>query len=270
MRYFDRRVRCTVGTLEVSALSIVFKVTKSLKPEPNTCEVKIYNLSAEHRGQIATAKKLPLRLEAGYADGMATIFLGEVRTMQSVFDNTETITTLSTGDSEKEVQKNRLNVPIGAGASPDYVMGQLAQALGVSPGNVAAAQSKLRAKGYADVYGKRAVISGHVSQEMSDLCKSAGLEWSIQDGRMQILDLNQPLDGQAFELSSDTGMVGSPTVDQKGFVEVKSFLNPLMNPGKKVSLEAENIKGGYRIIHVEYSGDTHGNEWYSTINCQKY
>lgn len=269
MKFYGRRYKLTVGTLEVSALDIKFQVTKSTKPQPNTCEVQIWNLSAEHRAQLATPKALPMRLEAGYKEGMAIIYLGEVRSLVSMVEGSDIITKFSTGDSEKEMQNARLNVPIGAGAGPDQVMQLLVQGLGVSPGNVQQAVAKLRARGSAEVYGKRGVISNHVAQELTDLCRSAGLEWSVQDGKMQILDLNKPLDGQAFVLSADTGLVGSPTVDMKGIVEATCFLMPLLNPGRMVMFDAVNLKGGYKVIHVEYTGDSKGNDWYAKITGKK-
>jgi len=40
-----------------------------------------------------------------------------------------------------------------------------------------------------------------VKDELNDLCRSAGIEWSIQDGHLQFLDLNQPTDALAVKLS---------------------------------------------------------------------
>lgn len=267
--FFDRKYRLVCGQLDVSELDIAFKVTKTNKPKPNTCTIKIWNLGPENRALLATPKNLPIRLDAGYRDGIATIFLGEVRTLQSATVGTDIITTLSTGDSEKAVQKAHLNVPIGAGAGPDQAIRLIANAMGVGEGNTQAAIAKIRTKGFANVYGKRAVLSGHASQELTDLCKSAGLEWSIQDGKIQVLDLNKPLEGTAFLVSADTGMIGSPTVDHKGFVECTMFLLPILRIGSKVQFDAENMKGLYRVIHLEFKGSNREQEWQVKMVCQR-
>ena len=280
MKFFQRQYRVTVGNdgsnnaLQFNTLDVKFKATKSIpangkKAKPNTCTIEIWNLNADHRAALATPKKVPLRLEAGYKDGMGVIYLGEIRALESRVEGPDVITKLSTGDSLKEIQKARLNVGIPPGARTDEILAMLVEGLGVGAGNVQQAMAKLRATGSADVFGKRSVISGHAAQELTDFCRSAGIEWSIQDGKMQLLDLNKPLEGTAIEISPDSGLIGSPTVDHLGFVEAKVLLLPILNPGRLVSFNAENLKGGYRIIHVEYEGDTYGQDWFAKITCQK-
>lgn len=269
-KIFGREYKLTVATFDVSALRVQFDITKTLKPTPNTCEIKLYNLTQEHRNELATPKKLPVRLQAGYKGALAQLYLGEVRRARSVTEGSDVITYLSTADSEDPLQKTRLHRPVGAGASPADVLPMLVAALGVGEGNAKQMVAKLRARGAANVYGKRAVLSGHAAQELTDFCRSAGIEWSIQDGRLQFLDLNKPLEGTAVELSADTGLVGSPTVDSKGLAEAKCAMIPLLQPGRKVAFNSEHLKGGYRIIQAKYNGDSHGEEWHTTITCKKY
>jgi hypothetical protein len=270
LNLFKRAINLTVGTFEVSNLDIAFTVTKTLKPEPNTAEIRITNLSPDHRKAIQTPKKLPVRLEAGYVDNLASLYLGEMRSSESVIAGPDVITTLTSADSEDPLRKARLNVPIGAGHGADKVMLLLVDALGVNPGNAQQMVNTLKARGSAAVYGKRGVISGHVKDELNDLCRSAGIEWSIQDGKIQFLDLNQPTDALAVKLSSETGLVGSATVDNKGLAECTCLLIPQLTPGRKVSFETATLQGGYRIVRVEYSGDTFGTEWYAKLQCKKY
>lgn len=270
MSLFKRAISLTVGTFEVSNLDIAFSVTKTLKPEPNTAEIRITNLSPDHRKTIQTPKRLPVRLEAGYIGNLASLYLGEMRSSESVIAGPDVITTLTSADSEDPLRKARLNVPIGAGHGADKVMFLLVDALGVNAGNAQQMVNTLKSRGSAAVYGKRGVISGHVKDELNDLCRSAGIEWSIQDGKMQFLDLNQPTDALAVKLSSETGLIGSPTVDNKGLAECTCLLIPQLTPGRKVSFETPSLQGGYRIIRVEYSGDTFGNEWTAKIQAKKY
>lgn len=266
---FRRAYRLVVGDLDLSNLAISFSVKKSLKPAPNVCEIRIRNLSQDHRNLLATPKSLPVRLEAGYVGALATLYLGEMRSVQSTIEGPTVVTELTSADSEDPHRKAKMNVPI-SGKSPAEVLQLMVQGFGVGPGNAAQMAGNLRKRGFADVYGKRAVISGHLRNELNDFCKSAGIEWSVQDGKFQFLDLNKPLEGQAVELSAETGLVGSPTVDNKGLASATSLLQPLLVPGRKVSFQAVNLKGGYRIINVEYTGDTASQEWYAKLQCRKY
>lgn len=268
-RLYDRDIRLTIADLEMNAARIEFEITKSLKPEPNTCEIRVYNLNPSHRAHLATPAKLPVRLSAGYKGALTQLYLGEVRRAQHTTQGADILTTVSTADSEDVLKKIRINQPIG-NAKPAEVLGMLVRALGVSEGNASQMVAKLRARGSADVYGKSAVLSGHVRDELTDFCKSSGIEWSVQDGRLQFLDLNQPLEGAAVEISPSTGLVGSPSVDNKGLAQAKCLMIPLLVPGRKVSFNSMHLKGGYRVIHCKYSGDTHGQDWTTEIVCKKY
>lgn len=276
MKLFERRYKLTVGTLEISSLRVSFEVVKQLphypdyKAKPNTCHIQVWNLSQNSRKLLSTPTALPVHLQAGYVTGQTQLYLGQVRHMHDEIQGADIVTVLSTGDSEKEIQHNRLHVPIGNGLSPADVLPKLVQALGIPEGNTKQMIAELRSRGAANVYGKRAVLSGHAAQELTDFCRSAGIEWSVQDGHLQFLDLNKPLENVAVEFSAASGMVGSPTVDNKGFVEARHLLAPLLNPGRAVSFNALNLKGGYRIVKTKYIGDTHGTEWYAEITAKKY
>ena len=64
---FGRRARIVIHRLVLEDLDIAFDVEKSLKRDPNTAEIRITNLNADHRRQLQEQAVVPLRLEAGYA-----------------------------------------------------------------------------------------------------------------------------------------------------------------------------------------------------------
>ncbi len=266
--------------LDVSLLRIVFKAKKTRRPEPNTATVQVFNLAEPSRRVLEDASKLVMRLDAGYvATGTSQLYLGQVRSAWTISDGNTSTTTITTGDSEKEIQEARIHVPIGPGVPVAYALQAIAKALGVGDGNLAQAIALLQTKGVATMFGPGRMISGNAARELTDICRSARLEWSIQDGQLQILDLNKPLTDKAILLSSDTGLEGSPTIDynatsktKKGGVYVKAKVRmiPELAPGRKVVFDSRFVKGGFRIEEIEYSGDTHGNEWGADLVCRSY
>lgn len=267
--------------LDVSALRCVFKVKKSLKAEPNTAEIKVYNLSESSRRILEAASKLSVRLEAGYeSTGTSQLYLGEARSAwTSWLPDQSCETTITTGDSEKEIQESRIHVSVGAGVPPDVALTAIARALNVGEGNVAQALATLKAKGVAAMFGPGTAISGSAARELTDFCRSAGLEWSVQDGKLQILDKGRALNALAVELGPDSGLIGSPTIDfaassktNKGgvYVKARALLIPELTPGRKVSFKSKAVSGGYRIEEVEYVGDSHGGDWYANIVARSY
>jgi hypothetical protein len=259
------------GGFDVSGLRCTFRVTKNLRPEPNTAEVQIYNLAESSRRVLETATKLNLRLEAGYEKtGTAQLFLGQVRHAVTEWDGPDAITTIATGDSEKEIRESRLSLSVGPSVPVPVALTAIARALGVNPGNVDQATALLATKGVANMFGPGTAISGNAARELTDFCRSAGLEWSVQDGQLQILDANKPLLDKAVLLSSQTGLVGSPSIDGKGIVTAQTLIIPELRPGRLVVLDSRQVKGGYRIEHVEWFGDTHGQDWYTNLHCKKF
>lgn len=254
---------------ELSNLDCAFQVKKNLKPEPNTCELKVYNLSRDTRRVLEISKKLVLRLEAGYPDAVAQLFLGEVRSAHTHREGADLVTEISTGDSEKELQKARIQLSVGPKVPAQVALTAIARTLGVGLGNVAPAAAKLAAKGKT-IFGPGTVIQGSAAQALTDFCRSADLEWSIQDGVLQILDRAKALDDKAVLLSPDTGLIGSPTVDNKGVLQVTALIQPDLRPGRKIDLRSESFKGGYRIEECEYTGDTSGADWSVKMSCKKY
>ncbi len=294
---FRRAAKIVVGTTDISGLDVAFNVKKTLNPnEPNTCDLKVWNLSPDTRKTIesgATGRQsavklskaqrlagftsglssvtvVPVLIEAGYVNQTSQIFLGELRTAGTITDGADLVTELTTGDGDQAIVNSRLNVSMGPGTLPETAMRKLVAALGIGEGNLAKAVQLLKTTGSAQLFVKGAVLKGSAADHMTDLCRGAGLEWSIQDGQLQVLSVGQPLDGQAVSVTPNTGMIGSPTVDTKGILNVTTLIIPSIRPGVKIAMNSRSVKGGYRVISCEYTGDTMGNEWYCKIEADRY
>lgn len=288
----QRYCRVTVGTLALqgqdgTGLDVKFRIKKTLKPEPNTCDLDIYNLNPDHRKALAASTTLsksvasppgtggqvvPVRIDAGYKNATAQVWLGELREAQTNHNGQDEITNLTTGDGDTAVSRQRISVALGPGTTPATAMRNLLKALGIGQGNLPKALSLLNTSGVAQMYRKGAVLKGLAADHMTDLCRSAGLEWSIQEGQLQVVTLGQPLDGQAISVSEKTGMVETPTVDTKGILSVTTLMIPGIRPGVKIAVDSESVSGGFRVISCEYEGQTFGKDspWYIRIEAQRY
>jgi hypothetical protein len=280
---FKRCWRITVGdtsggpsAIAITDSDVEFTVKKTLKPEPNTCEIKLYNLTHAHQKQmeqnpaVLTLQKVPVKLEAGLDGVLTQFFLGELRAGFTVNEGAEVITQLSTGSGEKELQQARMNVPLGPGTSIQQALQELVSTLGIGNGNIAQAAAQLQTNGQATFSSKGVVLKGNAAQHLTDFCKSAGLEWSIQDQQVQILQLNQPLQGQAILIDAAHGMEGSPSVDSKGVLSVETLMIPGIKPGVLITMNAIHVQGNYRVQTVETHGDTFGNDWGHKISAIKF
>jgi hypothetical protein len=308
---FDRAWTLTVGTSATDSVGnqlaiqtsgggtdgighdIAFKVEKSLKPEPNKCSIKVWNLNEEQRAGIEelnpitdpvssllkkkqriTARKqattgIPCKLEVGYATKTNQIWLGDLRHGESKREGTDWVTEIASGDGEKAWQNARIHVSYGAGTTKAAALSAIINALGLGAGNSAEAAAALAAS-TNPVYLQGAVISGDVATELTSFCKAAELEWSIQDGTVQIIDMGSALAQEALYISEDTGMVESPNVDVDGILTVKTLLLPDVRCGRLITLDAADVKGVYRIEKAVWEGDTAGAEWGITLTCRVF
>lgn len=284
-KLFNRKWRVTLGTVQTDALRVQFKVKKTIKPDPNTCEIKVFNLGQNNRDALsnATGGKLVAKLEAGYeTTGLSLLFLGEVRNAFTEWSGPDSITTVTTGDSEKEMQEARIHATLGTGAPIEDALFSIAKALGVGLGNIDQAVTLLKSKGAArGMFGPGTALSGNAKRVMTEFCQSAGLEWSVQDGVIQITDRNKPILKTAVELTEDSGLVDSPSVDFKAttkqaaggvYVKAKCLLIPDLAPGRAIVLKSRSVSGQYRIESLEYQGDSHGqgNDWIADLVLRSY
>jgi hypothetical protein len=262
--------------LNISGMRIQFEVTKNLKQEPNKAVIKIHNLTKDHRHQIESLPSVPVQLDAGYADaGTSTIFLGDLRTAISMREGSDIVTTLGGGDGEKKIQTARTSLSFARGTTAADVLKKLAFNLGVSVGNVNDAGTKIRVAfaNTGNVFTAGTCTMGSASREMTRICRSLGLEWSIQNGKLQILEIGQALAGQAIFLDKQSGMIGSPSVDAKGIMTAHALIQPDVFPGRLLVLQGDTLQGQYRIEETHHTGDTHSSgetSWAVEMKSRKY
>lgn len=267
---YNRTWRLRAGTLDVSNLDIEYEVEKTLKNEPNTATITIYGLSAQSRAALSAQKHVNVSLEVGYGGRNSMIFLGQTRGGVTQKQQPEMITTLETGDSEKNFKESRIKLAIGPTMPNSQALQNIARALGVKPGNVTQAAARLQARGVT-LFPTPTQFTGYARQALDDFSSAAGLEWSVQDGGLQILDRGGALDAKPYVLTSDSGVTGSPSIDAKGVVQITTLTLPDVRPGLRVLLGMRFAKGLYRISKVRYEGSTRGGNtpWYTHLTCER-
>ena len=274
---FNRSISVTVGTMDVLGLRTIFHVTKDLEPEPNVCQLQIYNLNADHRGQLQdlgpkkdALRGIPVRLEAGYGERLSQIWLGDLRTVTSYYDKPNWITVLGSGDGEKASKDSRIAVPMGPKTNLAVALRAIVKKLGVGEGNIEQLAERISQGKSGKIITHGKVFHGPTARVLHDFAESADLEYSIQDGAIQLLDRGKAKSEKAILLNSSTGMVGSPSVDNEGNLSVPTLIIPDMNPGSLLVVEGKAIQGNFRAEKVEWVGDTHGQDWNCYVGGRRY
>lgn len=252
--------------VEIADLRVQFRVRRHLSKEPNTAEIIVTNLSEQSRADLQ-GKGIRVVLNAGYEDAESSLFVGDVRDVDSSLDGPDWNTVIQCGDGERGYRFGRTSGSWRAGVRVTDVLRKIAEDMQLDSSTIKGAES-LAGRQFVAGY----VAHGRSAKELDRILKGYVLEWSIQDGRLQVLSPPATTAESIVELSADTGMIGSPTLstpEKRGdhpVLRVRSLLQPDIRPGRKISVDSiTGIKGTFKVLEVEHSGDTHGGEWFTDI-----
>ena len=270
-RLFLRDVSVQIGTVLIRSrvdaadqakptLRVTFSIEKTGARHPNTCELAVYNLSKDNRTAVQQ-RLVPCIVEAGYAGERSQLFSGDLRFTTSKREGVDFVTNFTIGDGVKEYTSARFNENFGPGTAVRDIIEKIAGALGVGLGNVV---EKLREGGFRagfDEFTKGAVFSGQASEELDKLMRAVGLEWSIQNGQLQVLKPKETTKDPAIALNKASGLIGSPELGEDGIVRGRALLQGQLSPGRLIKLESLLVDGFFKLTKTIHTGDTWGADW---------
>ncbi len=263
---FSRIAELSIGDTQISGLDVSFFVEKTLTSEPNTAEIKIYNLNDANRKTLRDQQHIPVLLKAGYAGSVGLLFKGDLTEVFSQREGPDWVTTIRSGDGLVALRSAVVQQSFKAGTPMLDVLKSMAKTLGISTGD---AIQKLERLGLENIDNSMAV-SGNSMNQLHKALKPLGLEASIQDNALQILVSGKALEQTAVLLSPETGLLGSPQLSNHGVLRVQALLNHELFPGRKIKVDSGEIKElNFKIQRVNFRGDTAGSDWTVDIEANK-
>lgn len=265
MRLWKRAYRLQVADLEIRGLEIAFNAERTLQRRPGRAEVKIWNLSRERRRALeALEGGIRVELHAGYEDETPLIFLGELHRAESLTEGADVITTIRSRDGGR-AHGARVSRSHAAGASWTSAVRTVLEAMGVGDGNLDSFSAATM--GGLSSFAAGVTLSGDAGENLDRLMRSADLEWSVQDGALQILHRGGGLSRPAVRLAPGTGLEGSPTRGDRGRLTVRSRMIGGLVPGALVRLESDEHDATLRIERATYKGQLSGKDWGVELTC---
>jgi len=280
---FQRAFDINIGgsTFDIGGLSVLFDIDLTIGKKPNKAEIKIINLSADTRHQflqgyaktpknknaegVLGAYNWPITVRAGYQGNLQQVFAGDITKVNTRKEKVEWITILTAKDGGYQYRSARINKTFGSGTKIADVLKACAASFGLGLGNsakeFAAAAGSLKLQSSVTVAGK-------VEAVLDNYLNSLGYRWSIQQGQLQVLALDQKLKETAVVLSPDSGLVGSPEVGEKGIIEGKCLLNGEVKPGRSVNLISSAVTGWFVVKSSSHKGETRGKNWYTDFELK--
>jgi hypothetical protein len=268
--------------LELGALRVVFATHKVDFETPNHADIRVYNLAEATCARLGTKEFTRIVLQAGYEGNCGLIFGGTIRQVRFGRENgVDTYADFLASDGDRAYNYAVVRATLAAGATQKDVAKTAAGAMaehGVT-------------QGYIPDLGGQALPRGQVMYGMArdylrDVAHSTDTSWSIQDGKVQLVPKRGYLPGEAVKLTAETGLIGMPEQTEQGIM-VRCLINPKLRVGGRIKLDNRSIirfkqslkigafqkaprinkDGFYRILAIEWRGDTRGNDWYADLTC---
>lgn len=281
---------------DLSQLQFSFFVRASDVDTPNTLVVKIYNLSSQTEAEI-TSQYTQISLAVGYeGTPLSVIFVGTIKAFRKGKESSvDKFLEISAADGDIGYSYGFLSATLASGAMQSQVAKVAAYHMQVELDKTGL--TLIETGGL--VYPRGKVLFGLARAKLGDVASTLNARWSIQSGIVKIVPVTSYLPGTVVVLNSETGMIGIPESTDNG-VEVECLLNPLLQVGYRVQIDSNAIVqlsttaaeaaantginfpsytshifpatvqhglGIYRIIVVESSGDTRGQDWTSHLVC---
>lgn len=268
-------------------LSVSFDVEKDNGKDPNKASITVYNLSKATRDALQQGKNFIVVLKVAYGtkSELALLFKGDIRKVSSERKGATWETKIEAGDGEKALTENTVSMTFKAGTTGK----QQAENVIKSAMTDLAIGTMKGIKDFSLKKGK--TVEGVASDVVNKIAGDSGAEFSVQDEEVQIVDVDLDTGEEAVSVRSDTGLIGSPAfvsrekpvkgadgkihkgADGKAIkkkvdgIEFKSLLNVGLRPGRAAHVVSEHFDGFFKINKVKHSGETNGNNWYSSCEA---
>ena len=267
-------------------IRLLFDIQKDVKSEPNENTIKIYNLAEKTRKAI---EKQDLRcvLYAGYTEEDNTTLLasGDIATAYSYREGADWVTEIFFLDGLIEMRDTAVSLGYAGNVSSTLILNNIAAKMGLK----LVADNALSERKWVNGFS----FYGAARKALDKIVAGTGLEWSVQNGELQIVNKDKTTRRQGVVLAKDSGLIGFPertreaarsksadSEDEKKSKRhkttlsnqaqdgwnVKSLLLPQINPADKVKLESVSVTGWFRAETVKHIGDSHSGDWVTEMH----
>lgn len=275
-RLYDLTITDSFGLSRIiKDLRVSFEVVKSVRSYPNLAKIEIYNPNAQTLSYLED-KFSEIVFNVGYEGNVRLIFKGQIRNIVDTRQDVDRVVTVYAGDGEQDWQNAIFNSTIDSNVGLSAVLEDIQATF---PNTVSGDTSLVDIP--ADKLRPQS-LSGASKDILDRIANEYGFSWSIQDGAFEFVPNDKPIsENEAVLINPETGMIGSPIITEIG-ADVTSLLNPSLQPNKLFTIESAanevvlgdlffrdvtrtRAEGTYKVQEVIHKGDTHDNEWSSTV-----
>ena len=238
-------------------LAVDFDVKHTASKEPSVGNFGIYNLAESTRKRIAS-DAIGLRFYGGYEGNEKLLYSGSIERVINRRQGGDYITEIRCGDGYREFTQSVTSKTYASGVSKEQVINDIAADMGLAVRTT--------------VEGAKGVLTGAKTLDglSKDVLSEIVPDWSITDNEIVITGgALVPLSNVASVISSDTGLLESPTITEKG-VNIKAQIDPDIRPRNLLDVRSESVTGIYIVQSVQFVGNNYGGAFDMNIEAAAY
>lgn len=246
--FWMRRIQLLVAGRSVAfpPLRIDFRVDFDTDDDPNTAEIKLYNLSDDTISRLK--KGLSLVLNAGYESDVGTIFAGDIAKVRTEWQGVDKITTIIAGDGLNAILNAKVSKTFKPGIRASQIIRDIIGAFGLEVGTIKLAKDV--------VYQKGKVVQGKLQQVIRQIAKDCQSGVTITNGVIMIRPKTAGTQ-TGFLLKHDTGLLGTPGYldSEDADYQVESLLNHRITAGSLLKIQSRTANGTFRVVRGSHEAN---------------
>ena len=238
-------------------LTIEFDSTRSIYGSANYFTVRVRNMSPRKRDLIRKDENAflqattHLNLMAGYGTQLSQVIYGNIVHAWTVREGTDYITEIDGYDGGFAFADSVTQGAFVAGTTPQAMIEQMVSSLSDAPGSNITVGSIGQYSTTATPRGTS--LGGNTGDILREV---TGGGFFVDNGVAHCLHDNECIEGEALEISSRTGLLGTPTYD-KTVVHLDMIFDPRIKMAQLVLLQSETqprFNGLYKGVEIHNRG----------------
>ena len=259
----EAKIICGGVTINSKELDLEFTVKFDDDMQPNDAEIIVYNLSKNTRNQLKKGNKISI--EAGYKGDTGIVFSGYISKPTTKTESADIVTTIKCIDDIAD--HTITEITYAAGTTASTILKDLLKKTGTP-----IAVFKMRRDW---TYTDEEKVDGDLMESIKKYSDVCGVSTYVKNGQIYSRYITEG-DNIYFELSADTGLIGSPEEfeEEKSLVmqeadeekgtdkvdysetingyECEMLLQHRMSAGAIISLKSLEANGTYRVCGGEH------------------
>ena len=255
---------------------ITFKLNKSNSSSANVGSITIVNAPQAMVGllQQSQGQRSTISFKAGFESDsiLSELFKGVIEGVTITDNGVDHLTKLTLSDGGSNIREFSTRRTYRKGTSIDTIIQDLIGDCKLPTGPIYKVNKEIQSS---------KSFSGPAHKALTSIAELYGLNYSIQDGIATLVpSLAGTSKANVIEVSTDTGMVGSPSIGSqatnlskdgtsaKSGTKIKVLLNGDIRPENFVDVTSENVNGLYKVESVQHLGDYEGSTWFTYLTCK--